>query len=459
MKDESLPQQVLWDLESYGWISAGDTVCCALSGGADSVCLLRCLLELRQTLGIQVSAVHVNHQIRGAESDGDEQFCRELCRAQGVPLAVYTFDVPKLAQERKQSLELAARDCRYQAFEQELERASWIATAHTASDNLETMLHRLVRGCSLHGMTAIPPRNGRVIRPLLQVTREQAEAYLAQLGQSYVTDSTNASDLYTRNRIRHQIVPVLKQLNPSIEQTVSRELRALRRDDALLTARAEALYRSCHISRNVLLRTGGIQTESDWMRCLAMLLQEHGVPCYGELLEHLLVLAENGGGRCSLNDHLYAEANEDCLRLVYLPPHHSESKAPVPLHLGRNRLYAGYSLDAMLLSVKNFGEIENVHRKFANNCFDYDKIKGSICLCPRKYGDRMQRAGRTFTSSLKKLIQECVPSERRSTLHTIADDAGTIYAEYIGIAERVRPDETTRRLLVVRVIPETGGDA
>ena len=84
MKDESLPQQVLWDLESYGWISAGDTVCCALSGGADSVCLLRCLLELRQTLGIQVSAVHVNHQIRGAESDGDEQFCRELCRALGV---------------------------------------------------------------------------------------------------------------------------------------------------------------------------------------------------------------------------------------------------------------------------------------------------------------------------------------------------------------------------------------
>ena len=96
-----------------------------------------------------------------------------------------------------------------------------------------------------------------MIRPLLQVTREQAEAYLAQLGQSYVTDSTNASDLYTRNRIRHQIVPVLKQLNPSIEQTVSRELRALRRDDALLTARAEALYRSCHISKNVLLRTGG----------------------------------------------------------------------------------------------------------------------------------------------------------------------------------------------------------
>ena len=100
MKDESLPQQVLWDLESYGWISVGDTVCCALSGGADSVCLLRCLLELRQTLGIQVSAVHVNHQIRGAESDGDEQFCRELCRALGVPLAVYSFDVPKLAQER-----------------------------------------------------------------------------------------------------------------------------------------------------------------------------------------------------------------------------------------------------------------------------------------------------------------------------------------------------------------------
>ena len=168
MRADALPRAVLEQLRELDCVLPGQTVCCALSGGADSVCLLQCLLELRQRLGITVTAVHVNHHLRGAESDRDAQFCRRLCAALGVYLTVLDVNAAARAAAEQCSEELAARMCRYEAFAQV--RADWIATAHTASDNLETLVHRMVRGASLHGLTAIPARNCRFVRPRLRIT-------------------------------------------------------------------------------------------------------------------------------------------------------------------------------------------------------------------------------------------------------------------------------------------------
>ena len=250
MRADALPRAVLEQLRELDCVLPGQTVCCALSGGADSVCLLRCLLELRQRLGITVTAVHVNHHLRGAESDRDAQFCRRLCAALGVRLTVLDVNAAARAAVEQCSEELAARMCRYEAFAQV--QADWIATAHTASDNLETLVHRMVRGASLHGLTAIPPRNGRFLRPLLRITREQVETHLAALEQTYVTDSTNLTDDSTRNRIRHHIVPAMQALNPAAERTVSYTLRSLRREDNFLTQQASAAYRCCHTAENTL---------------------------------------------------------------------------------------------------------------------------------------------------------------------------------------------------------------
>ena len=235
MRADAVSRAVLEQLRELHCLEPEQTVCCALSGGADSVCLLRCLLELRPVLGITITAVHVNHHLRGAESERDRTFCQQLCAGLGVRLAVYDVNPAARAAQEHCSEELAARECRYAAFAQV--QADWIATAHTASDNLETAVHRLVRGASLHGLTAIPPKNGRFLRPLLRVTRRQVEQYLESLGQTYVTDSTNLTDAYTRNRIRHQVIPALEQLNPSVERTVSYTLRSLRRRTISCTSR------------------------------------------------------------------------------------------------------------------------------------------------------------------------------------------------------------------------------
>ena len=176
-----------------------DRILLTVSGGLDSMVML----SLFTRCGYRVGVAHCNFQLRGAESDRDAAFCRELCEALAVPLQILDVDAAQYARQMHCSEELAARTCRYEAFSQV--QADWIATAHTASDNAETLVHRLIRGAGLHGLCAIPPRNGRFLRPLLTVTREQVEQYLAQLHQDFVTDSTNLTDQYTRNRIRHQI--------------------------------------------------------------------------------------------------------------------------------------------------------------------------------------------------------------------------------------------------------------
>ncbi|MFR4393035.1 MAG: ATP-binding protein [Ruminococcus callidus] len=205
--------------------------------------------------------------------------------------------------------------CRYEAFAQV--RADWIATAHTASDNLETLVHRMVRGASLHGLTAIPPRNGRFLRPLLRITREQVETHLAALEQTYVTDSTNLTDDYTRNRIRHHIIPAMQALNPAAERTVSYTLRSLRREDNFLTQQASAAYRCCHTAENTL---DGLEQLHPALRfrCIAMLLEECGFSCDAPLLERLERLTRQGG-RWNLSGDVYAVGKSGRLTIETCP--------------------------------------------------------------------------------------------------------------------------------------------
>ena len=447
MRADAVSRAVLEQLRELHCLEPEQTVCCALSGGADSVCLLRCLLELRPVLGITITAVHVNHHLRGAESERDRAFCQQLCAGLGVRLAVYDVNPAARAAQEHCSEELAARECRYAAFAQV--QADWIATAHTASDNLETAVHRLVRGASLHGLTAIPPKNGRFLRPLLRVTRRQVEQYLESLGQTYVTDSTNLTDAYTRNRIRHQVIPALEQLNPSVERTVSYTLRSLRREDDFLHQQAQAAYAKCHTGKNTL---SGLEMlhEALQFRCIAMLLEEAGISCEAPLLERLAALARQGG-RWNLSGAVYAVGKSGTLTIETVQLSEPLPVA-IPLQMGENWLFSGFVLYARLETVSPAENVANIHKKFANACLDYDKIKGEIFLRPRQSGDRMQLSGRGFTSALKKLIQANLPPERRRTAHVLADADGVIFVEGVGCAARVCPDGETRRLLVLEIL-------
>ena len=213
-----LKQDVQKFIEEKKLFNLQDKILVALSGGADSVALLRVLLSL----GYTCECAHCNFHLRGLESDRDEAFVRQLCEKQGIPLHVTHFDTSAYAKEHHISIEMAARELRYEWFEHIRKEigASAIAVAHHRDDSVETFLLNLMRGAGINGLKGIPVKNGLIVRPLLSVSREDILDYLQAIHQDFVTDSTNMEDEYMRNKIRLNIIPVMKEVNPSIMETI-----------------------------------------------------------------------------------------------------------------------------------------------------------------------------------------------------------------------------------------------
>ena len=228
-------KKIIRYIGQYHLFASTDKILVALSGGADSVALLRILLEL----GYECEAAHCNFHLRGEESERDEQFVRKLCADLQVPLHVVQFDTLTEAKDRHISIEMAARELRYEWFEQVRQScgAAVIAVAHHRDDNVETFLLNLTRGTGINGLRGMRPRNGRVVRPLLCIDRKEITDYLGETGQTYVTDSTNLQDVYTRNKIRLRLLPILEEINPSVKDSITQTARYL--DDAAL------IYNKC----------------------------------------------------------------------------------------------------------------------------------------------------------------------------------------------------------------------
>jgi tRNA(Ile)-lysidine synthase len=249
-----LAQTVFEYVRKHELLAPGERVGVAVSGGADSVGLLRILLELRADLGIVLSVVHLNHKLRGEESDADEAFVRSLARAHGLEVICESRDVKGYAAEKKLSLEAAAREVRYEFFREALENLNRIATAHTLDDQAETVLMKLARGAGTRGLAGIYPevsirhsahstqlRTQAIVRPLLGTRRERLVEYLGELGQSWREDSSNRNLRHTRNRVRHGIMPRLEEnVNPAVREALA---------DAAEIARGEEEYWAGEIAR------------------------------------------------------------------------------------------------------------------------------------------------------------------------------------------------------------------
>lgn len=234
--------KVLKTIEDYQMLSPASQVVVGVSGGADSMALLHLLWGRRKFCpALKVTAAHVNHCLRGEESDRDEAHVREYCQKEKIPLDVLKIDARAEAQSRKLGLEACGRAVRYEFFQGLAGNGGLIATAHNLSDHVETVLLHLARGAGLRGLCGIPPVRGNIIRPLIGCTRQEIEAYCRDNEIPYVTDSTNLKTEYSRNKIRLQVLPVLKEINPSLEEAVGRMAQGLREDDDYLWAAARGL--------------------------------------------------------------------------------------------------------------------------------------------------------------------------------------------------------------------------
>ena len=428
-----------------------DTVCTvAFSGGADSAALLLGLWELREQCRLTLRAVHVHHGIRGAEADRDAAFCAAFCKARGIPFQCVYVNVPKYAAAHRLSPETAARRLRYAALEQAAPDGV-IAAAHHAGDNAETMLFHLIRGTGLRGLCGIPEQNGRLIRPMLHAEKQEILDFLAERGQNYVTDSSNFSGGNTRSRIRQQLMPLLKQENPAVIRHLSRTAELLRADDDYLTKEAEAEYRRLRMPSGDTLRTPAALPEPIRMRIYMLRLRQLGIDPSYERLRAIDAAVLRGSGKTAVTRSVYAQVSR---RMLYIGRRSTPLAERLTLTVGENRLFPE---KCCIASLQPTAISQTPHKNNIQYSLDFDKINGTPYFRQWNAGDRILLAGQTHSSSVKKRIQEKLPAPERRRLYVLYDDTGCILCEGVGIAQRVLPDEHTRRILTLDIVPDSGG--
>ena len=410
-------------LREYAMISPGDRVICAVSGGADSMALLWAMYLLREKLGIDLQAAHFNHGLRGAESDRDEAFVRDFCRDFVIRLHLGRAQVTA----GKKGLEAAAREARYRFFET---LPGKIATAHTADDNAETVLMHLVRGTGLKGLGGITPVRGTLIRPMLNVTRREVLAFLAEYSIPYVTDSSNETDDFLRNRLRHRVMPVLYRENPRLAENVSAMARDLRRDSEALEAMAAAQPLSVTALQQ--------QPPAIQNRAIARFLEDSGVkePERSHIdLARQLLLSDNPSARADFPGGVTITRSYDTLQVLPRQDAWEEMLLPIPgtVEVAGWRITAAPAAEPMR----------------TRECFTVSPW-GAIRVTPRRGGDAMRLSG--GTKSVKKiLIDQKIPAHLRDLLPVLRDDAGLIAVCGIGAnLDRITPVGVTVTLEKLR---------
>lgn len=419
---------VIEALKNFDFKSSSVTV--AFSGGADSTALLYGLYLLKDELNISLSAMHFNHCLRGDESDRDEQFCRDFCQKYSIDFVSERREVSAFAKENKMSIELAARTLRYDFFKRKAKGV--VATAHNSDDNIETVIFRLIRGSSIKGLCGIPERRDIYVRPLLNCQRKEIEEFVKEHNIPFVTDSTNESDLYTRNRLRHHVVPFLREENENLESSFSKTLTLIKEDSQFLSDYSLDEYKKRKKEKGLFVGGMDEMPFSVSSRVAELFLSEETKTGFGDI-NSVIELIKKGKGKIGVserrivvlkNDLLFFEKNE-------------EKEFDVKLEETRYE--------------------QKIHNLLLNNLIDCDKIVGKLCIRTRKNGDKITLADRNVTKPLRKWMnEEGIDPILRDKIPVISDDKGVVWVMGAGVSKRVKVGSKTSKVVVITVSEKKG---
>lgn len=424
----------------------GDKVVLGLSGGADSVCLLLMLNYLRHSMNIDIFAVHVNHMIRGEEAVRDRIFCENLCKEYNVELEVFEIDVTALAKEKKLTVEEAGRNARYEAFGHIAKKygANKIAVAHHKNDQAETVLHNLFRGTGIRGLSGMRPANDNIVRPLLDVSREDIEEYLNKHNIQYVTDSTNESNEYMRNKLRNELLPYAKEhINRNVIDNINQAAKICAGADAYITGQALVLYKEC-VKENEKC----YEIKADVFSEAEDILKSYMVR---EVLKNIYP---------SLKDLSLAHV-EAVVDLVDMQVGKSVN---LPQGVKAIRTYDGITIGEesenetciepieyeteIFTKTNNTKIVKNDYTKY----FDYDKIKGGLLLRTRQTGDYLVVDSKGSKKKLKDyFIDNKIPRQLRDYVPLFADGNHIIWVVGYRISEAYKVDENTKNIIRISV--------
>ncbi len=451
MMSLSLSEKVCAFTAEKALFSAPSTVVVGVSGGADSMALLH-LLHTWRNGDVRVVAVHIHHGLRGEEADRDEALVREFCAQNRIAYVCERVQVREVANEMGVGEEEAGRRVRYEVFEhvRVAENADVIATAHTADDNAETVLMHILRGSGVGGLCGIPAKRGYIVRPLLDCTRADIEAYCAENGIPYIVDSTNNDRSYTRNRVRHQLLPLMREMNPSVASALARLRASAAQDEAYFVERARHALSDARCEDGSFLRASFIQQEKPVrVRMWKAYLNENGCEDYTERhLDALESALSANRGTVYLSGGCSVSVSAD--RVKFFSEQRNEDVLPLSVDtLPMRFVFNGCEHVLQRVSREEMLSLQNVHKMFFHFAIDCDRIQGSLTVRCRRDGDRFHPAGRNVGKTLKSLFQEMrVPTYYRDKVLLLCDEEGIVLMPGVACDRRVCPSDSTKHFLV-----------
>lgn len=417
----------------------GRTVAVGVSGGADSMALLHVLLELRDEYNMDIIACHVNHGIRGETADRDEMFVIRECEKLGVEVHVLSTDVPAGAERERLGVEEYGRRLRYEFFNSVADDVI-IATAHTLSDRCETLIFNITRGTSVKGLCSIPARRDNIVRPLIDCTRDEIEKYCADNSIEYITDETNFEDIYSRNRIRLNVIPELKKLNPSVEKSFFRLISNAEEETDFISDFSKQITEKAIIENGYDADLISRQHSAVVKRVIAeIIISETGlVP---ESIHISQVADILGGGKTEIIGNTVVEVSNGVLKINPKTENISDWEFDFTSFSAETPVG---TIKAKILNKNKLPPKQFVH----NKVLDYNSICGSLTIRNRRPGDKIKVAGSSCTKTLKKLFNE-KHLENRNNIPVLADELGVCWVQGLGCADRCKIKENTEKILFI----------
>lgn len=448
-----MENKLLKAIKEYSLIENGDKIIVALSGGADSTALLCSLMSIRESFSLTIYACHINHLLRGDESFRDENFVRELCKKLGVELFVLQCDINKLASEKNLGSEECGRQVRYDFLNKNATRlGAKIATAHTSTDSMETILMNISRGSGIKGARGIPPKRDNIIRPLILASRADTEEYCKAHNIPYVNDSTNSERLYTRNKVRLDVVPVLRGINPSIEEAFLRFSKSMKELDEFIEKSAQNALSESKIENGYSCEKLKKLDKPVLARVIEILCSKKNIEPESVHIE-LMEKAIKNDGAVSVKNGIMAISSQGIFRM-YRENSLSDykKKSEIPVFINDSAMICNKNIRTELVDIEEFF----ARAKFTKNLFtislDYATISSRAVFRNRQAGDFIAPKGRGLTKPLRKLMSEMkIPAEKRDSTILLADENNVLWAEGIGVSEQCCVKNTTQKVLIIYI--------
>lgn len=459
MKHKNLLSRVKTTVEKYGLLEKGDKVLVALSGGADSVCLLYLLLKLKDEFALSFHIAHLNHSLRGVESDGDEEWVKTLAHELDIPIIVEKVDLLEWVRRKRGSLEDQAREVRYKFLSKVADEidATKIAVGHTLDDQAETVLLRLLRGTGIPGVGGIRPRRDRVIRPLIEVGREEIMRYIQAEGLDYREDSSNLRQDYLRNRLRLELIPLLKRkFSSRITELLGRYAELAQIDDSYLETLAIGAFSS------LVIRSSPISLVLDWKRLMAL----H--PSLGRRIVRIAIKKIKGNLKGITSEQILSCFKLRTGKKLYLRAGLVVKRQYENLvfSLGEKRHESfTYTLPTPgTLIMKEIGTAivtDFIDKSFLPKdlkspspdeaYFDFDQVEPPLLVRNRRPGDRMRPLGMLGERKLKDiLIDNKIPRSEREKIPILADSRSILWIVGNRRSERAKIIPSTKKILRIR---------